>query len=215
MKRHFVVSALVLAAASALRADPIASELASQARVPPSKVGVSLGLGGGLTDFTGGDISDAVDTGGAWEVRATFGTRLFLAAEAAYVGSRRNLNLASVGGTSGETPHLFSHGVEGTLRAQYPYLTGKWLIEPFAFGGLGYTHFSVDGVVPSGSRVSTSDDVLVVPFGAGLSAAWNGLFVEGRFTYRATFNEDLIRDANDRVLSMANWSAGALIGYEF
>ena len=215
MKLPTVSFALCLALAATVRANPIAAEIGEQARTPPSRIGVSLGLGGGVTNFTSSEMTSAVDVGGAYELRATFGTRLFLAGEVAYVGARRNVGLSGVSGAPGEAPHVFSNGVEGVLRAQYPSLKGKWLLAPFAFGGLGYTHYGVDGVVAAGSNLATSDDVLAVPFGAGVMAAWNGLVLEGRFTYRAIFDEDLVTRADGTAVSMDNWSAAALIGYEF
>jgi hypothetical protein len=85
----FLAMALVGGAAAA---DPIAGDTGFARTVPPSRIGVTLGLGGGVTDFTGTTMSDASSVGGTWEVRATVGTRMYLAAEAAYIGSRRNLS---------------------------------------------------------------------------------------------------------------------------
>jgi len=59
------------------------------------------------------------------------------------------------------------------------------------------------------------DDLLVVPFGAGFSGAWHGLVLEGRFTYRSTFTDDLLKNADGSNVNLANWSVGGLIGYEF
>ncbi len=215
MKLSTVLFAFFVAIAPSIRADPIAGEVGEQARTPGSKIGISLGLGGGVSNFTSSDMKSAVDVGGNYEVRATIGTRLFFAAEAAYVGSRRNVTLSGVTGTAGETPHVFSNGAEGVVRAQYPYLTGNWVIEPFAFGGVGYTHYGVDGAVPQGSRLATADDVMTVPFGGGISATWSGLVLEGRFTYRATFYNDLLTKPDGTRVPLDNWSAAALIGYEF
>jgi hypothetical protein len=216
MKLHTILFGIILAAAGSSRADPIAAETStSPSRAPFTQVGVTLGIGGGVTNFTGSEMNAAVDVGGSWEVRSTIGTRLFLAGELAYVGSRRNISLPGVTTANADKPHVFSHGFEGALRAQYPYVTGSWLIEPFAFGGLGWTHLGIDGTVPSDSALRTSDDILVVPFGAGLSAIWNNIFIEGRFTYRATFNEDLLAKADGTAVGMSNWAAGALVGYEF
>jgi hypothetical protein len=159
-------------------------------------------------------MGDASSVGGTWEVRATVGTRHYLAGEAAYVGSRRNLNIGGVAGAAGESPHMFSHGLEAALRAQYPYLVGNWILEPFAFGGLGWSHVGVDGIV-STSQVSDSNDLLVVPMGAGFSANWNRFVLEARFTYRSTFNDDLLVNADGSKASLSNWSTGALVGYEF
>lgn len=216
MKLHTILFGIILAMAGATRADPIAAETStSPSRAPFTQIGMTLGIGGGVTNFTGSEMSSAVDVGGSWEVRSTIGTRLFLAGELAYVGSRRNISMPGVTTANADKPHVFAHGLEGALRAQYPWVTGSWLIEPFAFGGLGWTHLGIDGIVPSGSALRTSDDILVVPFGAGVSAIWNNIFVEGRFTYRAAFNEDLLATADGTPASMGNWGAGALVGYEF
>lgn len=216
MRLHTILFGVALAAAGAARADPISAETStSPSRAPFTQIGITLGIGGGVTNFTGSDMNAAVDVGGSWEVRSTVGTRLFLAGELAYVGSRRNISLPGVTSPAADKPHVFSHGVEGALRAQVPWLTGSWLIEPFAFGGLGWTHLGIDGTLPSSSAMRSSDDILVVPFGAGLSAIWNNIFVEGRFTWRATFNEDLLARADGTAAGMGNWGVGALLGYEF
>ena len=198
-------------------ADPMSGEVASNNPfVPASRIGIAVGLGGGVSSFTTSEMSNAVDTGATWEVRSTIGTRLFLAGEVAYVGSRRNLNLNGVTGVSGETPHVFSHGLEGAVRGQYPFFTGGFMIEPFAFGGFGWTHYGVDASVATGSQLqTTSDDVLVVPFGAGVTAGWHNVLLEARFTWRQTFNEDLLKKSDGTIASLSNWSAGATIGYEF
>jgi hypothetical protein len=213
MKSASALIAFALCAAFAVRADPIAPEVSAGVRTPGSSIGISLGLGAGVTGYVGSEMSSATEMGGDVELRTTIGTRLYLAGEVAFIGSRRNINTAGVAGTFGGSPHIFGNGLEGTLRAQYPLYAGSWLIEPFAFGGLGWTHYGTDEVISS-TELSASDDVLVVPFGGGISAAWKALFIEGRFTYRPVYNADLlVRSGNSA--SLNNWSAGALIGYEF
>ncbi|MFL5440505.1 MAG: hypothetical protein ACJ79W_15205 [Myxococcales bacterium] len=214
MRTTTILLALAMTAGAAL-ADPIAEEAVQAQTPPPSTIGVSVGLGGGVTDFTGNEMSNAASPGGAWEVRGTIGTRKLIAVEAAYVGSRRNIDVLGVSGTDGETAHIFSNGLEGALRLQYPYLAGKWMFQPFVFGGLGWTHMGVDGTLTPTSPIRDSDDLLVVPMGGGLSATWNRIVLEARFTYRATYNEDLLVNSDGSKASLSNWSTGALIGYEF
>ena len=209
MKTASGLIALTLLVAGAARADPIGPEVTAGARTPSTSIGISLGLGGGVTNYVGTEMNDVTDVGGSYEVRATIGTRLFVAGEAAYVGSRRGITTPVSGASLG---HIFSNGLEGALRVQYPLYTGGWMIEPFAFGGLGWAHYGIDGAFTASTA---SDDVLTVPFGAGISAAWNGLFLEGRFTYRPVYNEDLFVNANGNAVSLNNWTAGALVGYEF
>jgi len=213
MKNTGLFLALALAGGAAV-ADPIAADGGSAQTFPPSRIGVTFGLGGGVTDFTGATMSDASSVGGTWEVRATAGSRRYIAVEAAYIGSRRNLNIPGVGGNPGESPHVFSHGLEGTLRAQYPVPAGNVVLQPFAFGGIGWTHLGVDGLVAT-SQVHDSNDLLVVPMGAGVAANWNRFVLEARFTYRQTFNDDLLVNPDGSKASLSNWSTGALVGYEF
>ena len=54
------------------------------------------------------------------------------------------------------------------LRLQYPYVTGSWLVEPFAFGGIGWSRLSLRDAPPA---LEDTDDVGVVPFGGGLRSA--------------------------------------------
>jgi len=212
MRNTTLFLAMTLATGAAV-ADPIAGDTSS-AQTVPSRIGVTLGLGGGVTDFTGTTMSDASSVGGTWEVRATVGTRRYIAAEAAYVGSRHNLSMPGVGGNPGESPHVFSHGLEGALRAQYPIPAGDVVLQPFAFGGIGWTHLGVDGLVAT-SQVRDSNDLLVVPMGAGVSANWNRFVLEARFTYRQTFNDDLLVNPDGSKANLSNLSTGALVGYEF
>ncbi|MGZ6142790.1 MAG: hypothetical protein ACXWLM_05605 [Myxococcales bacterium] len=195
----------------------LTTEVVAGPRAPVSEIGIGFGIGGGATNFIASEMTDVTDPGPGWDVRAVIGTRLPVAGEVAYVGTRRNLHLASVSGSSaGETPHIFSHGFEAAARLQYPYVAGKWLVEPFAFGGVGYSHLGIDGVVAANSTIrTTSDDVLVVPFGAGITAGWNSVLFEARFTYRAAFNQDLLEKPDGSFASLNNWAAGATLGYEF
>jgi hypothetical protein len=98
------------------------------------------------------------------------------------------------------------------LRLQYPYEAGAWLVEPFAFGGIGWSRLSLEDGPPG---VRGDDDVGVVPFGAGLTLGYRGLLVDARFTYRATFDEDLALAAAGGDADLQGWAVGASIGYEF
>ena len=160
--------------------------------------------GGGVTNYIDGAVRNKVDVGGTWDVRLGFGSRFYIGAEAAYVGSARQSG--SVGS------NLVTSGAEGVVRAQYPYVTGKWLVEPFGFGGAGWTHFDLGSAAPG---VRSTDDVLVVPFGGGIDAAYEHVLLDARFTYRQTFNESLFRTAVDGAPNLASWAVTASLGYEF
>jgi hypothetical protein len=160
--------------------------------------------GGGVTNYLDDTVRNRVDVGGAWDLRLGVGSRYFLGGEVAYVGSARN--------ASGLGTKLVTNGAEGVLRLQYPYESGSWLLEPFAFGGIGWTHFNVNS-----AHVGQldSDDVLEVPFGGGIMLAYNRLLFDARFTYRQTFNESLIRASDGTAASLKSWGVVGSVGYEF
>lgn len=161
-------------------------------------------LGGGVTDFAKDGTKDRFDTGGAWDVRLGIGNRYYVGVEAAYVGAALNAN--------GSGSDLRMNGVEGVIRLQYPYSSGRWLVEPFAFGGLGYSHVTLSKAAPG---LKDSDDVGVVPFGAGVTVAYDHFLVDARFTYRTSFNEDLVLAVNQPAANLERWSLGASVGFEF
>src|SRR5205085_11506843 len=57
------------------------------------------------------------------------------------------------------------NGGEADLRLQWP----KGMFRPFAFGGIGWTHYSIARSSTTGTAVLHGDDVGTVPFGAGIA----------------------------------------------
>jgi len=172
--------------------------------------GVSVQGGGGLTYFTGGNENDLTDAGGSWDVRAVFGTRMIPALEAAYVGSSRSVVSGVASGTG-----LIGNGLEGNFRLNAPFLVNETLIEPFGFIGLGWSHYYLSSL--RGQFVTVrSDDVGVIPMGAGLAFAYHGFLAEARFTYRPTWGSSDFVLANDgRTFDLDTWTVGAMVGFEF
>jgi hypothetical protein len=170
-----------------------------------SPLGEYVLVGGGISDFTDHTTRDRFDVGGTWDLRLGLGSRFYVGGELAYVGSQRS--------GAGSGPDLTANGAEGVIRVQYPYVAGQWLVEPFAFGGIGWSHLSLSGTSAAG--LATSDDVGVVPFGGGFTIGHGHLLLDARFTYRVSFNEDLRLAANEGPAKLSQWSAGASIGYEF
>jgi hypothetical protein len=166
--------------------------------------GEYLLLGGGVAGFTASDTKDRFDTGGTWDVRLGLGSRSWIGGELAYVGSARN-------GKAGNAD-LVTNGGEAVLRLQYPWDTAGWLVEPFAFGGIGWTHGSLRNAAPG---LKTSGDTGIVPFGAGVTFGRAGFLVDARFTYRASFSEDLAVAPASGKADLSQWSVGASVGYEF
>lgn len=161
--------------------------------------------GGGVAHYFSGAVRDAVDTGGAWDLRLGFGSRTFVGAELAYAGSARKAGRLGT--------NLFTNGAEAALRLQYPYALGTWLVEPFAFGGAGWTHFSLSS--PTGVALRNTDDVFTVPVGGGVMLAYGRVLLDARFTYRQTFDENLIRDYDGSAAKLSSWAVTASVGYEF
>jgi hypothetical protein len=160
-------------------------------------------LGGGVTNYFDNALKDRVDTGGTWDLRLGLGSRSFIGGEIAYVGSAREAN--DLG------RNLVTNGAEGVLRLQYPYDTGRVVVTPFTFGGAGWTHFEVNGP-RGGARLQDTDDVFVVPVGGGLTLAYDHVLLDTRFTYRQTFDENLIQAADGTAAGLNNGSPQGLMG---
>lgn len=161
-------------------------------------------LGGGVTDFTDGDVKDRFDVGGTWDVRVGVGHGYFVGGELAYVGSA----LKAVGSGA----DLVANGAEAVLRLQYPLASGRWLVEPFAFGGIGWSHLSVQDAAPG---MEDADDAGVVPFGGGITLGYDRILLDARFTYRTGFDEDLALSPGDGPASLERWAVSGSIGYAF
>lgn len=105
-----------------------------------------------------------------------------------------------------------TNGAEAVLRLQYPYLRQGWLIEPFAFGGIGWSRLSVRDA-PAG--VEDSDDFGVVPFGGGVTFGRGRMLLDARFTYRTSFSEDVLSAGGGSPVGLDQWAVNAAIGWEF
>ena len=204
---RFAAPLLVLLGLSgAARAQtPTVSEVQARPRLL-TDYGESLVVSGGVTNFIEDSIRNITDTGGFWEARLGLGTRFWIGVEGADVGSARKIR------TTGVDTNLVSHGAEGNLRINYPASGGNLLIEPFVFGGLGWTHFHINGLRATTGILRPSDDILTVPVGAGITFGYDHFLIEGRFTYRQTFYDDLVPGGNG---TLKNWAAGASLGFEF
>jgi hypothetical protein len=196
------LSKLTCIAGMLLVSAPAITFAADMGGITPT--GQYLILGGGVTDFYESDVKDRVDVGGTWDLRLGLGTRSILGAEVAYVGGARN--------AEGFGDNLLSNGAEGVLRLQYPFGNGTWRLAPFAFGGIGWSRLDVDNALGISDE---SDDVGVVPFGAGLMLEYGALVLDTRFTHRETFSEDLIEGPDGDAASLRSWAVTASVGYAF
>jgi hypothetical protein len=178
------------------------------AEVWRTPIGVGVLVGGGFQDFSNGTLRSMTGNGGYWNARAVVGTRQLVGFEAAYVGDARSIAGLGLSGDS----RLMSNGLEGALRLNLPLAQGPSLLEPFAFVGLGWAHYQVSGNNAATSDVASSDDVMTVPYGAGLELAYRGLMADARFTYRQTYYNNLLGAGGG---NLNNWGVGGLIGFEY
>jgi hypothetical protein len=177
-------------------------------KAPPSVVGIEATLGGGAIGFIDEGARAVAGTGGSWDARLLFGSRLPIAVEGAYVGSAQSIDALGLASSS----VLLGNGFEGTLRINLTH--GR--IQPYLFGGAGFTHYQLSNTSTNTSSVRGDDDIGTVPLGAGITGRLAGSFiVDARGTYRATFDDDLLRATAASSNSMQSWNASARIGFEF
>lgn len=173
-------------------------------------IGGALLVGGGYEQFTNSGLKDMTGNGGAWNARAIAGTREYVGLEAAYVGAARSINTLGLASNA----DLVSNGVEGALRLNVPVLSlsGRQLIEPFGFVGLGWQHYSITNSNTNTSDLADKDDVMTMPVGAGFEYAYGAFMADARFTYRETYYNDLMRTTGGK---LNNWGVGTQVGVNF
>jgi len=191
---------------------PVAPMPVAHSDMPPSHVGVGVALGGGATGFSDKTTRNLTDVGGSWEARAAFGTRLPLAFEGAYVGSAQDINALGLD----RNALLVGNGAEGDLRLNL----GTLRVQPYLFGGAGWTHYTVERNNNATSSITTNaDDVFTVPAGAGLAfRVGKGFLIDFRGTYRWAFGADILNPTftgTGKSPSLSNWNAGGHLGWEF
>ena len=176
--------------------------------VPPSKLGMGVVIGGGITDFLTDRASDSVQTGPEWAARLNVGTRSFIGAEAAYVGSTNQ-----VAGFSGSQAQLMSHGVQGLARLNFT----RAAIQPYLGAGIGYRHYSLVNAPPGTSATSDirdSADVAEIPAATGLAFRARGLILDARFNVGVPLSTPALRNLPSSAYA-TTWGANANVGFEF
>jgi opacity protein-like surface antigen len=170
----------------------------------------AISAGGGYASFGAKGLRDITQNGGEWDVRAILGTHTVLGAELAYVGTANELNGRMPGINS--NAWIASNAFEGNLRLATPALR-ILPVQLFGFAGAGYNRFSLNNVNGfNASPLRGSDNTFVLPAGGGLQFnIGEHVAVDGRFTYRAIFDENLFgRDHNADM-----YTATARVGYVF
>lgn len=202
------------ATAEAATADPNGAPATGENQpspgMPVSRMGLAILAGGGVTDFTQGNMRDQTGVGGFWDIRALFATRRRIGFEMSYIGGANSLQGLGLSGSS----KLVRNGVEGVLRAQAPLRHQGSLLEPYVFGGVGWNGYRVTNVNSDVASVTASNDNTVsLPLGLGFMAGYKGLVGDLRYAYRPTFRQTILAGQGSNGLT--NWDAGAMIGFEF
>ena len=176
-------------------------------------VGFGLSVGGGVDDFVGDAFRSTTSIGGGWNVRATMGTRQYIAGEVSYIGSAQSIDALGLDNDA----TLVGNGVQGALRINV--LKGL-PVQPFVYGGAAWRHYDLTDVTINTSDVRDSDDVFEVPVGVGLSGYFYGFMADVRGEYRGSWDNDLIPtldndDDGTIINAMDRWSVSGSLGVEF
>lgn len=215
-------AAPILAAAGAAGAQEVTGEeVVVEEVAEPVTVGQGWQIfaGGGVEGFFSGSMRDVTsDVGGNWDVRVILGSRSYVGFEAGYSGFASNIDSA-IGPDRDGT--LIGTTLEGTVRWNFMPADE---FTPYVFGGLGWRRYDI--IEADFSRSATgledSDDLMVVPLGAGLSYRFDnvpGLTADARFTFRPAIGSDLLLSdpgtTSDDTVALHTWGIGAFVGYEF
>lgn len=176
--------------------------------MPQSRFGMSIMLGGGVSNYQNADINSNTGVAGAWDLRLVFGTRLWIGGEVAYVGAAQSINNLGLANSS----TLVRNGLEGVLRINAPLHAGGTLLEPYVFGGVGWNLYDVNAATAT-ADLNISDNTLAVPAGGGFTFGYQGFMADIRGTYRPTYFQELF--INQSSTALTNWQADLTIGYEF
>jgi hypothetical protein len=131
--------------------------------------------------------------------------------ELAYVGSATPLNAPGV--AEGST--LIGHGGEGALRLNIPFISrdGAYVM-PYGLAGMGWQHLRITNGETNGSVLAASDDIVTIPLGGGLTIGYRHIYLDTRFNYRFTQNEDLLATEGNSG-QLRQWTFGGNFGYVF
>jgi len=197
---------------------PAPAPMPMPAEEPPhemwyQRIGVGLAVGGGGGDFVGDDLRNTTGTAGNWEVRATFGTKQYLAGEVSYIGSAQSIDAIGLSNNA----DLIGNGVQGALRIN---VVRAYPIQPFLFIGAAWRHYDLTNTNFNVSDVQDSSDVFEMPFGVGFAGYYRGFMLDVRGTYRGAWGDNLIPDndlvdQNTLLGDMDRWDATGSIGMEF
>ena len=177
----------------------------------------TVGLGLGVTKFSGSTADDAVDLGALLDLRVGVILTPLIGFEAAYIGSTQSIN--ALGLDPGAD--LRSNGLEVMARFDLQQVAtvglGPLRVSPFLFAGLAVQRYKLADEGINTSNVASDDNVLAIPVGGGVGGMWGRITLDARFAYRSTYDEDLFRSptggASDA--SLSHWNLTARAGLAF
>ncbi len=161
-------------------------------------------VGGGVTTYLDREVRGDAGPSGTLDVRLGLGSRRVVGGELAFV--------ESTGSAGAFGKYLGFEGAEAVMRLQYPRQRGRWLAEPFAFGGAGWSHFEI--VKATRLALRDTNDLLVLPLGAGFTLGNGPLLFDARFNYRQTFGERLVPKSDGSRAPLESWAVTASLGWE-
>lgn len=186
----------------------VAQEVVEEARTNVVTVTAGLGVEGymspGMQDTVGGAM--------LWDVRAIVSIWEQLSLEGAYVGTGAGIDARFVD----ESATLIGTTFEAA--AHWNFMEDSAL-QPFAFAGLGWRNLQVVGedFSTSDEGVADSDNLLILPVGAGLGYRSGDFYVDGRATLRFATGADLVRTStfDDDRSQMHAFAVTGRVGYDF
>jgi hypothetical protein len=92
-------------------------------------------------------------------------------------------------------------------------------IQPYVFGGAGWTNYHVRNAPDTNANLSSNDNVLTIPFGLGATYRIGRAFlVDVRGTARVVYGDTLFDKvamaSNAGNAGLNNWNVGARLGWE-
>lgn len=177
--------------------------------------GFSITGGGGVDDFAQSGMRGLTKIGGGWNVRATIGTKEYVALEGSYIGSAQTIESPLNEGGFNSNATLVGNGAQLAIRFN---ATRNIMAQPFLYGGAAWRHYNVtnrdSNFIQAG--INNNDNVAEFPVGIGVSGHWGGFTADVRGEYRFVVDENLIVDPNDpgSFLGMNRWNVMGNLGYE-
>ncbi len=175
---------------------------------PPSRLGLGVELGGGVTNFFANEVQDTIDPGPEWAARFVVGTRSILGAEASYEGSTQQVNALGVSNAG----QLVSNGVRGLARVNF----SKRMIQPYIGAGIGWRHYQLYGsAVGATSDVSDRKDVAEIPATTGIALRARGFIFDTRFHVGIPISRPVIATNSNEYGAATTWGVNGNLGFEF